>query len=41
MDLRTLTEVDLYGYHRVPPQHRLWIWEADLEQVGKDLSIKS
>ncbi|WP_030238837.1 hypothetical protein [Streptomyces sp. NRRL S-455] len=39
VDLRTLTEVGLYGYHQVPPQHRLWIWEDDLEQARRDLSI--
>jgi endonuclease YncB( thermonuclease family) len=39
VDLRTLTEVGLYGYHQVPPQHRLWIWEDDLEQARTDLSI--
>lgn len=39
VDLRTLQEVGRYGYHRVPPQHRLWIWESDLEQARKDLPI--
>jgi endonuclease YncB( thermonuclease family) len=39
VDLRTLTEVGLYGYHGVPPQHRLWIWEDDLEQAREDLPI--
>ncbi|MGW7303406.1 hypothetical protein [Streptomyces sp. NPDC054829] len=39
VDLRTLTEVGLFGYHRVPPQHRLWIWEDDLEQARNDLPI--
>ncbi|SBT95492.1 hypothetical protein GA0115233_113916 [Streptomyces sp. DI166] len=39
VDLRTLTEVGLYGYHRVPPQHRLWIWEDDLDQARNDLPI--
>ncbi|GAA2282372.1 hypothetical protein GCM10010149_28810 [Nonomuraea roseoviolacea subsp. roseoviolacea] len=38
MDLRTLTEVGLYGYH-VPPAQRLWIWASDLEQARKDLSL--
>ncbi|BAC68211.1 hypothetical protein AQJ43_35510 [Streptomyces avermitilis] len=41
VDLRTLTEVGLYGYHQVPPQHRLWIWATDLEQARKDLPISS
>jgi endonuclease YncB( thermonuclease family) len=39
VDLRTMTEVGLYGYHVVPPQHRLWIWASDLEQARKDLPL--
>jgi endonuclease YncB( thermonuclease family) len=39
VDLRTLTEVGLYGYHRVPPQHRLWIWEDDLAQARQNLPV--
>ncbi|MEV0149964.1 MULTISPECIES: thermonuclease family protein [unclassified Nonomuraea] len=39
VDLRTLTEVGLYGYHQVPPAQRLWIWATDLEQARKDLSL--
>ncbi|GAA3086187.1 hypothetical protein [Streptosporangium carneum] len=39
VDLRTKDEVGLYGYHRVPPPQRLWIWEEDLVQARKDLSI--
>ncbi|MEV6039197.1 hypothetical protein AB0L65_49235 [Nonomuraea sp. NPDC052116] len=40
VDLRTLTEVGLFGYHQVPPPNRLWIWKKDLEQARKDLPIK-
>jgi hypothetical protein len=39
VDLRTLTEVGLFGYHQVPPAQRLWIWATDLEQARKDLSL--
>ncbi|WP_268961073.1 hypothetical protein [Nonomuraea cypriaca] len=39
MDLRTLTEVGLFGYHQVPPAQRLWIWATDLEQARKDLPL--
>lgn len=39
VDLRTKTEVGLYGYHRVPPSQQLWIWQKDLEQARRDLSI--
>ncbi|GAA3256868.1 hypothetical protein [Nonomuraea helvata] len=40
VDLRTLTEVGLYGYHEVPPPYRLWIWAKDLDQARRDLPIK-
>jgi endonuclease YncB( thermonuclease family) len=39
VDLRTLTEVGLFGYHQVPPAQRLWIWATDLEQARKDLPL--
>jgi hypothetical protein len=39
VDLRTMTEAGLYGYHAVPPQHRLWIWASDLEQARTDLPL--
>ncbi|MEU6743770.1 hypothetical protein [Streptosporangium sandarakinum] len=39
MDLRTLAEVGLYGYHQVPPPHRLWIWNSDLDRARADLPI--
>ncbi|WP_433518853.1 hypothetical protein ACQP2T_27105 [Nonomuraea sp. CA-143628] len=37
----TLTEVSLYGYHQVPPPHRLWSWAKDLEQARRDLLLTS
>ncbi|GAB2841189.1 hypothetical protein GCM10022221_45630 [Actinocorallia aurea] len=39
VDLRTLTEVGLYGYHAVPVQHRLWIWQDQLAQARQDLNL--
>ncbi|MGI5292836.1 hypothetical protein ACQEVF_57330 [Nonomuraea polychroma] len=39
MRRRTLTEVGLYGYHKVLPAQRLWIWATDLEQARKDLPL--
>ncbi|MFI7048922.1 hypothetical protein [Streptosporangium sandarakinum] len=39
VDLRTLTEAGLYGYHQVPPPHRLWIWNSDLDRARADLPI--
>jgi hypothetical protein len=41
VDLRTLTEVGLFGHHQVPPAQRLWIWAKDLEQARKDLALES
>ncbi|MDA0635607.1 hypothetical protein OUY22_19485 [Nonomuraea sp. MCN248] len=41
VDLRTLTEVGLFGYHQVPPAHRLWIWATDLERARTDLPLVS
>lgn len=41
VDLRTLTEVGLYGYHQVPPQHRLWIWQDQLDQARQALNLTS
>lgn len=39
VDLRTLGEVGLYGFHAVPPCYRLWIWEDDIVQARTDLGI--
>lgn len=39
VDLRTLREVGLFGYHQVPPQHRLWIWQDDIERARRDLDL--
>jgi hypothetical protein len=39
VDLRTLSEVGLFGYHQVPAAQRLWIWATDLEQARKDLPL--
>jgi endonuclease YncB( thermonuclease family) len=40
VDLRTLTEVGLYGYHRVPPAYRLWFWQKDIRRARNDLLIR-
>ncbi|MFS1299854.1 hypothetical protein [Streptosporangium longisporum] len=39
VDLGTMRETGLYGYHRIPPARRLWIWETDLERARRDLPI--
>jgi endonuclease YncB( thermonuclease family) len=39
VDLRTLTEVGLFGHHAVPPCYRLWIWERDLLQARQALDL--
>jgi hypothetical protein len=33
--LRNLSIVGKFDFHNVPPSHRLWIWEDDLEQAKK------
>ncbi len=40
VDLRTMTEVGLYGWHDVPPCYRLWVWEDDIEQARIDLELQ-
>lgn len=39
VDLRTRREVGLYDYHQVPPPHRLWIWQNQLDQARQDLDL--
>lgn len=39
VDLRDLKQVGLYGYHKVPPAQRLWIWDRDLAQARRDLPL--
>lgn len=33
VDIRTREVLGLYGYHRVDPPHRLWIWKDDLAEA--------
>jgi endonuclease YncB( thermonuclease family) len=39
VDLRNLSIVGKFDFYNVPPSHRLWIWEEDLEQAKKDLNL--
>jgi endonuclease YncB( thermonuclease family) len=39
VDLRTMRLVGLFGFHRVPPPYRLWVWQDDLEQAKSDLEV--
>ncbi len=39
VDLRTLRVVGKFGFYRVPPPYRLWVWEADIEQATRDLGL--
>ena len=40
VDLRDLSIVGKFDFFNVPPSHRLWIWEDDLEQAKKDLNLR-
>ncbi|MEV6158472.1 hypothetical protein AB0L53_49905 [Nonomuraea sp. NPDC052129] len=39
IDLQNLQNVGLYGYHQVPPQHRLWIWQDQIQQASHALGL--
>jgi hypothetical protein len=39
VDLRDLRVVGKFEYHEVPPNQRLWIWEADLAEAKRDLDL--
>ena len=39
VDLRDLSIVGKFDFFNIPPSHRLWIWEKDLEQAKQDLNI--
>ncbi len=39
VDLRNLRVVGKYGFHRVPPCYRLWVWQQDLEKGRVDLGL--
>ncbi|WP_067810848.1 hypothetical protein [Actinomadura kijaniata] len=39
VDLRDRSVVGPFGYHRVPPSQRLWIWPEDYEQARDDLEL--
>ncbi|GAB2816925.1 hypothetical protein GCM10022221_13490 [Actinocorallia aurea] len=39
VDLRTLSEVGLYGYHDVPVSHRLWIWADQIDRARADMNL--
>jgi endonuclease YncB( thermonuclease family) len=39
VDLRTMRVVGKFGFYRVPPPYRLWVWEADIEQATRDLGL--
>jgi hypothetical protein len=41
VDLRTRKIVGLYGYHRIEPPYRLWIWNQDLTRARQDLNLQS
>jgi endonuclease YncB( thermonuclease family) len=39
VDLRTLQVIGLFGFPAVPPSHRLWVWEKDLDYARRELSL--
>jgi endonuclease YncB( thermonuclease family) len=40
VDLRTLRNVGKFGFSRVPPPYRLWIWETDVEKATVELGLQ-
>ena len=40
VDIRTREVLGLYGYHRVDPPHRLWIWKDDLAEARERLNLR-
>ena len=39
VDLRDLHTVGKFGFHKVPPCYRMWVWEKDIEQATVDLGL--
>lgn len=39
VDLRDLSIVGKFDFYKVPPSHRLWIWEEDIAQAKIDLNL--
>jgi endonuclease YncB( thermonuclease family) len=39
VDLRNLAVVGKYGFYKVPPCYRLWIWEDDFKKAKEDLGL--
>ena len=39
VDLRDLRIVGKFGFHKVPPCYRVWVWEKDIADAKKDLCL--
>lgn len=39
VDLRSLKVVGKFGFNKVPPSLRLWVWAKDLKKAKKDLGL--
>jgi hypothetical protein len=39
IDLRSLRNVGLFGFGKVPPPYRLWVWAGDAEKARADLGF--
>lgn len=40
IDLRTQRSVGLFGWHNVPPPHRMWVWTSDAATASAALGIQ-
>lgn len=40
VDIRTREILGLYGYHRIAPPYRLWIWKQDLAEARETLNLR-
>jgi endonuclease YncB( thermonuclease family) len=41
VDLRTLRNVGKFGFTRVPPPYRMWIWETDVAKATGELGLRA
>jgi hypothetical protein len=39
VDVRTREILGLYGYHRIDPPYRLWVWQDDLDEAREKLTL--
>ncbi|MEJ3652849.1 thermonuclease family protein [Actinomycetes bacterium KLBMP 9759] len=39
IDIRTREELGLYGFHKIDPPYRMWIWQQDLDEARVALNL--